>query len=55
MTGNITRRGKSSWRSKFEAGERDRGTDRRRLTQYASMDTCSLTRTQMLPARSRSP
>jgi integrase len=30
MTGNITRRGKSSWRLKFEAGERDLVTSKRR-------------------------
>jgi hypothetical protein len=30
MTGNITRRGKSSWRLKFEAAERDPVTGKRR-------------------------
>ena len=30
MTGNITRRGTSSWRLKYEAGERDPVTDQRR-------------------------
>jgi integrase len=36
MTGNITRRGKSSWRLKFEAGERDPVTGKRR-TRYVTV------------------
>jgi hypothetical protein len=30
MTGTITRRGKQSWRIKFEAGERDSATGKRK-------------------------
>lgn len=36
MTGNITRRGKSSWRLKYEAGDRDPTTGKRR-TRYATV------------------
>jgi integrase len=36
MTGNITRRGKNSWRLKFEAADRDPATGKRR-TQYATL------------------
>lgn len=36
MTGNITRRGKSSWRLKFEVGERDALTGKRR-TRYVTV------------------
>jgi integrase len=36
MTGNITRRGKQSWRIKFEAGERDAATGKRK-TRYATV------------------
>jgi integrase len=36
MPGSITRRGKSSWRLKFEAGERDQVTGKRR-TRYATV------------------
>src|ERR1700720_392806 len=31
MTGNVTRRGAHSWRLKFEAGERDPTTGKRRI------------------------
>src|ERR1700757_3918361 len=36
MTGNITRRGVHSWRLKFEAGERD-GVTGRRKTRYVTV------------------
>jgi integrase len=36
MTGTITRRGKQSWRIKFEAGERDPATGKRK-TRYATI------------------
>src|SRR6266702_1958139 len=35
MTGNITRRGKNSWRLKFEAGDRDPVTGKR-MTRYVT-------------------
>ena len=37
MTGNITRRGKSSWRLKFEGGNRDPATAKRR-TRYVTVN-----------------
>src|SRR5690349_25016508 len=36
MSGNITRRGKASWRLKFEAGDRDPITGKRR-TRYVTL------------------
>ncbi len=35
MTGNITRRGKNSWRLKFDTGER--GSAGKRLTRYVTV------------------